>query len=45
MKGNIQCSRLIKWRLLDFVLEKEDDFVNGRKNDSVIENFNYKKHK
>ncbi|CAA3946301.1 Uncharacterised protein [Staphylococcus aureus] len=45
MKGNIQCLRLIKGSLLDFVLETVDVFVNGRKNDCELVNFNYKEGK
>ncbi|CAC8185676.1 Uncharacterised protein [Staphylococcus aureus] len=37
MKGNIQCLRLIKGSLLDFVLETVDVFVNGSKNDSQVQ--------
>ncbi|MEB7672523.1 MULTISPECIES: hypothetical protein [Staphylococcus] len=45
MKGNIQCPRLIKGSLLDFVLETMDVFVNGSKNDCELVNFNYKERK
>lgn len=45
MKGNIQCARLIKGSLLDFVLETVDVFVNGSKNDCELVNFNYKEGK
>ena len=45
MKGNIQCPRLIKGSLLDFVLETVDVFVNGSKNDCELVNFNYKEGK
>ena len=45
MKGNIQCLRLIKGSLLDFVLETVDVFVNGSKNDFELVNFNYKEGK
>lgn len=45
MKGNIQCLRLIKGSLLDFVLETVDVFVNGSKNDCELVNFNYKEGK
>ncbi|MDW4068666.1 hypothetical protein QI274_12445 [Staphylococcus saprophyticus] len=45
MKENIQCPRLIKGSLLNFVLETVDVFVNGSKNDCELVNFNYKEGK
>lgn len=45
MKENIQCPRLIRGSLLNFVLETVDVFVNGSKNDSELVNFNYKEGK
>ena len=45
MKENIQCPRLIRGSLLNFVLETVDVFVNGSKNDCELVNFNYKEGK